>query len=433
MRLSHSFLPLLLATAALAAPPRVLTSTVEDGQDDADPALTEVRVTFDQPMAPASWSIVGGGPLFPKVTTKPRWADASTIVIPVALEPDHDYWLSVNSDTFTGFRNPAGEPARPQPLAFRTRGPLAISGPPLTDAQKTQAIAALKDAIDNDYAHRDRLQVDWPKAFADAEPKLRSATTANQFARAVAALLRPADDAHVNVLAGPRAIATAYNAVPPNYNIAILKNVLADIQDHGQQVSSAKLPNDVGYLLIARWDAADEKDLDAAFDRVRTSKALVIDVRPNGGGDELAAQRFAARFLDAPRAYSRNRNLRAGQWSGPFDRTLAPRPPEDRYAGPVAVLIGPKDMSSNESFILMMRQSANRRLVGARTRGSSGNPKPHDLGLGVTVLLPSWQDQLPDGTDLEGKGITPDVDVPTTPNDFRQSDPVIAAALKAFP
>ena len=50
-----------------------------------------------------------------------------------------------------------------------------------------------------------------------------------------------------------------------------------------------------------------------------------------------------------------------------------------------------------------MKQNPNCKLIGAQTYGSSGNPKPIDLGNGVTVILPSWRDLFPDGSILEGK------------------------------
>ncbi len=87
-------------------------------------------------------------------------------------------------------------------------------------------------------------------------------------------------------------------------------------------------------------------------------------------------------------------------------------------------------MSSNESFLLMMKQAPDAVIVGARSQGSSGNPKPHDLGNGVTVFLPSWKDMTVDGHELEGVGVPPDIEVNATANDFRESDPVLTAALE---
>jgi C-terminal processing protease CtpA/Prc len=96
----------------------------------------------------------------------------------------------------------------------------------------------------------------------------------------------------------------------------------------------------------------------------------------------------------------------------------------------VAVLSGPAVMSSNESFLLMMKQVPGTVIVGSRSQGSSGNPKPFDLGNGVTAFLPSWMDLTTDGHELEGVGIAPDIEVNVSANDFKDSDPVLAAALE---
>jgi carboxyl-terminal processing protease len=92
--------------------------------------------------------------------------------------------------------------------------------------------------------------------------------------------------------------------------------------------------------------------------------------------------------------------------------------------------MGVGNMSSCEAFLMMMKRVPDCTLVGSKSYGSSGNPKPHGLSNGVTVYLPSWKSMLPDGTEFEGKGIEPDVHVETTPDDFREKDPVLEAALE---
>jgi C-terminal processing protease CtpA/Prc len=98
----------------------------------------------------------------------------------------------------------------------------------------------------------------------------------------------------------------------------------------------------------------------------------------------------------------------------------------------VAVLIGPATMSSCESFALMMRQAPRCKLVGASTRGSSGNPRPFDLGNGVVAWVPSWQDLDADGRLVEGQGVPPDVEVKAGRADFRAGDPVLRQALEVL-
>ena len=97
------------------------------------------------------------------------------------------------------------------------------------------------------------------------------------------------------------------------------------------------------------------------------------------------------------------------------------------------VLIGPKIVSGAESFVLMMKYGAGdkgAKLIGDTTRGSSGRPMPHQLGNGVTVYLSSWEDQLPDGTPLEGHGVRPDTIIKIMPRDFGKTDAVLEAGVK---
>ena len=101
-----------------------------------------------------------------------------------------------------------------------------------------------------------------------------------------------------------------------------------------------------------------------------------------------------------------------GGWSPVMDRVIEPDPlPAQRFAGKVAVLMGPRCFSSNESFLLMMRHGAKARLFGERSYGGSGNPRAIELGNEVVAMVPSWEAMEPNGKVFEGAGIEPDVEV----------------------
>ena len=78
----------------------------------------------------------------------------------------------------------------------------------------------------------------------------------------------------------------------------------------------------------------------------------------------------------------------------------------------------------------MMKQVEGCTLVGQTSYGSSGNPKPHELGNGVTVWVPSWKSLDAKGICTEGIGIRPDIEVETVGAQFEGSDPVLEAARK---
>lgn len=419
----------LTSAAVRAAPPIVERTWPDHGEVDVDPQLREIRVKFDRPMHPGGRSVVGGGPAFPEIDGEMRWEDERTFVIPVRLKPGQWFELSINSDTFRNFQATNGESAEWYPIRFKTRAANAAPAEPdVTAEQNRAAVAALIKAIDDQYAYRDLAKVDWPAEVERQRPAMENARTANEFARHARHLLRLARDPHVSVKAAEVHLYTQPNSNPPNCNPQLVRKVVTGWTQHPGGLVSGRLGGGIGYLMFWECNKRQADDIDAALAALSDTYALIIDVRPNGGGDELAARDIAARFVEKPTVYSLNRNRSNGQWAGPFNRVVTPVDAK-RYTKPVVVLIGPKVMSSAESFVLMMKHGANATLVGERTLGSSGRPMPHELGNGVTVFLSSWEDLLPDGTVLEGRGVVPDVRVQALPRELQSRDPVLEAAI----
>src|SRR5688572_10642911 len=236
----------LLTIPALSAPPTVVKATPDNGDEGVDPATTEIRVTFDQPMSRSGQSIVGGGPNFPKLL-KTRWTDETTMVISVRLQPEHDYALSINSHTCTNFRNRNGEPATPHPIAFRTSKPGAAANPwtpPSIAQQNKDATRELKLAIELDYSYRDLRKVDWEKEFAAATPKLQAAKTAKEFADEAARLLAKAGDIHVFLKIGDTTFPTHRRTYAANFNVATLQKIVPNWKRHNDVVATGLFDDD---------------------------------------------------------------------------------------------------------------------------------------------------------------------------------------------
>jgi C-terminal processing protease CtpA/Prc len=206
--------------------------------------------------------------------------------------------------------------------------------------------------------------------------------------------------------------------------------------ERNKRISTGRFEDGIGYIMIADWSKQEENSLEPAFAALKEfadAPGVIIDVRPNSGGSEPLAEEFAGCFIDKPVLYSKHLNRKAGEPNGftiPQERILQPNKEKPHYRGKVVVLMGQVNMSSCESFLLMMKQSPNCNLIGQKSYGSSGNPKPYELGNGVTVWLPSWKDLLPDGTCLEGHGVLPDIAISTTDAQFNNGDPVLDAGLK---
>jgi hypothetical protein len=421
----------LAAGASLAAaPPRVVDAVPNHADVAVNPALTQIRITFDQDMMTDRWSVCGGGPTFPDVVDTPRWEDPRIFILPVTLEPGRRYELSVNCPSARNFQSIAGESAEAYPITFITAQP-GESAPALAEGRARDLAKALRQAIDERYSHRDVRGIDWDARFDELRPQLEGAATPAAFARAAAELLRANQDLHVSVEVNNVRLATGRRAVTPNADVQRLARVVPQWREFPGG-ARGRFEDGIGYLAINAWEGGDEV-LDELLDTIgdlQDAPALVLDVRLNSGGDELMARRVAGCFREERFAYSRNliRDPESpGGWAGPFDRFVEPATEGPRFHKRVAVLIGPACMSTCESFILMMHQPGQRETFGARTWGSSGNPRPHILGEGVTVYLSSWRDMTIDGGEIEGAGLKPDHDV-----EWRRGtrDPVLEAALQ---
>lgn len=418
---------------ARAEPPYVVATTPGMAEDAVDPATTEIRVEFSQEMSREGHSICGGGPEFPELVGKPRWESARVLIIPVKLAPNHRYSMSFNCPAARNFRSAAGETLEIMPLSFKT-GDVGASPARLTPEQVDHALDAFERALATGYAYREDHHADAAAIRGAVADQIPAGPTRAKVARAIARALTPLGDRHIWITCGEFTLGTARGSGRVNFAIDRLKGSLgAEPARMNNAVLTATLGDGVRYLLIGGWDAKDPATLEPARAFIAATPAgcpgLIIDVRPNGGGDELAARSVAALLASERTVYARNENVDPSAERGftrVFDRVLEPAPTRPPKPAKVAVLIGPACMSSNESFIQMMRYGVKARLFGERTAGSSGNPKPHELCDDLTLMLPSWRDMEPDGRLVEGQGIDPDVVVEWT----TRGDPVIDAAVK---
>lgn len=105
-------------------PPRVVSSTPEQGATDVDARLREITVNFDRPIAPGehSWVTYPDSGLYPgyqggEVTLS---EDRMTSTIRVRLSPATVYALGVNDLRYAGYKDIYGRCVVPFGLCFKT-------------------------------------------------------------------------------------------------------------------------------------------------------------------------------------------------------------------------------------------------------------------------------------------------------------------------
>ena len=430
-------------TAALcfARSPKVIRIFPENGAVDVKPGPTKIRILFDQDMTIGkNYSLCGAGENFPEIIGEPKWTGRRAFVFSANLKPNHEYMFGINSPSAQNFKSIRGEPAEVLVVQFRTAGDGSTgqeNPATFSNEDNLKAFEQLSEAIDNYYSYRDEKDIDWDRLFEKYRPSLVNAPNPKDFAKNAALMLSQAKDKHIWLKVNGEHITVYRKPVTPNADFKSLPQLVPNFKKHNASVCTGQFPNGIGYILIDSWSRQNKKDFDQlyiALKQFSDAPALIIDVRGNGGGSEPLAQAFAGCFVDKPKLYAKHVTVAPESSSGftkPSERILQPNKEHPRYRGEIAVLTGPVVMSSCEAFVLMMKQVPGCKIIGASTQGSSGNPKSHDLGNGVSVYLPSWKAMLPDGTCFEGKGIRPDIPVRSS-NGNSKNDPVIEVALKVL-
>lgn len=203
------------------------------------------------------------------------------------------------------------------------------------------------------------------------------------------------------------------------------------------------LPGGVAYFALDHFeDDAGVKAFAAALPRILGAKALVVDVRNNGGGSthfgweilsflSTTAIPHAPQYvrMDEPHVRAQ-RDAISWQPANRFGQPGFTRVHPRIFTGKVAVLTGPRTFSAAEDFVLAFNAIGRGVTVGAATGGSTGQPLFMTLPGGGTARICVKRDLTVDGQDFVGKGIVPDVMVMETVDAVRANrDEVLERAL----
>ena len=204
------------------------------------------------------------------------------------------------------------------------------------------------------------------------------------------------------------------------------------------------LPGDVAYLSVDHFESeASSKAFEDHLPQIMQAKALILDVRHNGGGSDSYGFRILSHLTDAPIPSAAQYQLSVSpvtranggvtlEWQ-PLDDSAATYPHQTTpiFQGPVAVLIGAETFSAGEDFVMSFDTLKRGILVGQPTGGSTGMPMSFPLpGGGSARICVKW-DRYPDGHEFVGEGIAPAIVLAPTVADIRAGkDPVLERARR---
>lgn len=166
----------------------------------------------------------------------------------------------------------------------------------------------------------------------------------------------------------------------------------------------------IGYLDLRRFYSFDQaRDMAlAAMTFLRNARAIIIDVRRNGGGSGDYLSSF---FLPYPTqlsgSFSRQSGVLTESWTS---RDIGHAP---RLDVPLFILIGPNTFSAAESFAYDMQSRKRATLVGEPTKGGAHSVDVFPVGDGFEFYISTERSVSPvTGGNWEGTGVVPDIRAP---------------------
>lgn len=177
------------------------------------------------------------------------------------------------------------------------------------------------------------------------------------------------------------------------------------------------MPSDIGYIRLSSFisrNAASE--FRSILEQGYNKKGFIIDLRSNPGGLLSNAIYISDMFLDGGVIVSTVDRDGYKEFQKATKGTVTNKP--------VVILINKGSASASEIFSGAMKDNGRAILVGEQSFGKGLvqeiNKLPYEAGINITI-----QKYLtPNGTDINKKGITPDVIVKLTEEDVKNKDDV---------
>ncbi|OIN59549.1 hypothetical protein BLX24_11060 [Arsenicibacter rosenii] len=218
------------------------------------------------------------------------------------------------------------------------------------------------------------------------------------------------------------------------------------------------LPNGVAHVELNSF--GEEKiigEFKAMLPQLRAAKAIILDVRENGGGSTSIGAEIM-KYFTAQKTFTgsawRTRETRSSYkaWGKflleePFDSIKYKNDSwyrrsyqtvtgtswyiadpneftndltEPRLTMPVVILAGNNTASAAEDFLIIARQLKDRKIpvIGQPSFGSTGQPLMFPMPGGGSARICTKRDTYADGTDFVGIGVKPDIEVNPTLTDL---------------
>lgn len=269
----------------------------------------------------------------------------------------------------------------------------------------------LAEIIDTRYCFFEAKDIDWQEVTARYRAQLRDDMNERELFQLCADMLAELKDGHVNLSS---TFNTSYyrewwSLYPQDFNLRTLQEYYLgfDYQQTSGIVYKV-LDDNIGYMYYPSFSSGiGELSLDYVLAYLYNTRALILDIRDNGGGLLTNIDVLIGRLITAPvkgGTIVHKTGPGHNDFSEPYDITYNPAPSYRipwLVEKPVYILTNRSCFSAANDFVAVAKTLPNVKIVGARTGGGGGLPFSSELPNGWSIRFSSCPIYAPDGSETE--------------------------------
>jgi len=186
--------------------------------------------------------------------------------------------------------------------------------------------------------------------------------------------------------------------------------------------------NNIAYIKLYQFSGSMDSDFQNAGLAILKTNAnkIILDLRNNPGGYLEMAQYVAGWFLE------RGETVVIEDFGQKQEQEVYKAEGNSRFVGyPIVILVNEGTASASEILAAALRDNRGVKLIGKTSYGKGSVQTLEDLadGSSLKVTVADWL--TPKGEHITGKGLTPDIEVEMTEQDYNEGkDPQLDKALE---